>query len=84
MQANVSRNTISAMEKEMIQKKLLTVLLFSLSLLISNANAQTQPVKMSKTGICHAPGTRYYAQTKNYTPYKSMDDCLKAGGRKPK
>jgi hypothetical protein len=42
------------------------------------------PVKMSKSGICHAPGSTYYKQTKNFTPYKTLEDCLKAGGRKPK
>ena len=43
-----------------------------------------EPVKLSKTGICHAPSSTYYEQTKNFTPYKTLDDCLKAGGRLPK
>ncbi len=42
------------------------------------------PVKMSKTGICHAPGTTYYGRTQNYTPYPTLDACLKSGGRLPK
>lgn len=42
------------------------------------------PVKKSKTGICHAPGTTYYARTKNFTPFKTLDECLKSGGRLPK
>jgi hypothetical protein len=42
------------------------------------------PVKMSKSGICHAPGSAYYKQTKNFTPYKTLQDCIKAGERKPK
>ena len=46
--------------------------------------AQEKPVKMSNTGICHAPNTTYYEQTKNFTPYKTLDECLKAGGRIPK
>lgn len=42
------------------------------------------PVKMSKSGICHAPGTTYYDRTtKNYTPYNSLQECLAAGGREP-
>ena len=53
-----------------------------------NGIAQTKggdaPVKKSKTGICHAPGTTYYSQTKSFTPYKSLDDCIKGGGRLPK
>ena len=44
----------------------------------------TLPVKMSKSKICHAPGTQYYDRTKNFTPYNSMDDCLAVGGRLPK
>ena len=46
--------------------------------------AQAKPVKMSNSGICHAPNTTYYEQTKNFTPYKTLDECLKAGGRMPK
>ena len=46
--------------------------------------AQSEPVKMSKTGICHAPNTTYYKQTKHFTPYPTLKDCLNAGGRMPK
>lgn len=46
--------------------------------------AQGKPVKMSTSGICHAPNTTYYEQTKNFTSYKNLDECLKAGGRMPK
>jgi|LakMenEpi03Aug12_release.lakeMendotaPanAssembly.Ray.scaffolds.fasta_scaffold2759710_1 hypothetical protein len=54
-------------------------------LLVSNlAFAQEKPVKMSNSGICHAPNTTYYEQTKNFTPFKTLDECLKAGGRMPK
>ena len=42
------------------------------------------PVKMSSSGICHAQGSTYYNQTKKFTAYKTMDECLKAGGRTPK
>lgn len=41
-------------------------------------------VKMSRSSICHAPGTTYYAQTKNYVSYSSLEACLNAGGRMPK
>jgi len=58
---------------------LITSLLFSVT-----AFAASEPVKMSKSGICHAPNSTYYTQTKNFTPYKTLDDCLKAGGRIPK
>ena len=52
--------------------------------LVTAAFAQSEPVKMSKSGICHAPNTTYYNQTKNFTAYKTLDECLKAGGRRPK
>ena len=42
------------------------------------------PVKMSKSGICHAQGTTYYSKTKNYTAYNTLEECLRVGGRKPK
>ncbi len=57
----------------------LIVMLISTGLL-----AQGKPVKMSNSGICHAPNTTYYEQTKNFTPYKTLGDCLNAGGRMPK
>ena len=57
----------------------LAILLISTEVL-----AQEKPVKMSNSGICHAPNTTYYEQTKNFTSYKNLDDCLKAGGRMPK
>ena len=53
-------------------------------LISSGILAQVKPVKMSNSGICHAPNTTYYEQTKNFTPYKTLDECLKAGGRMPK
>jgi len=64
-------------------KKLIISLVASL-LFVDVAYAQSQPVKMSKTGICHAPNSTYYSQTKNFKPYKTLDECLKAGGRMPK
>lgn len=41
-------------------------------------------VKKSRSGICHAPDSTYYARTKNFTPFKTLDECLKSGGRLPK
>jgi len=53
-------------------------------LISSSAFGQTGPVKMSKSGICHAPNTTYYKQTKHFTEYPTLKDCLNAGGRMPK
>lgn len=52
--------------------------------LLSASAIAAEPVKMSKSGICHAPGSTYYKQTKNYTSYPTLKDCLSAGGRMPK
>lgn len=41
-------------------------------------------VKKSTASICHAKGTRYYNQTKHFTPYTTLKECLKSGGRLPK
>ena len=41
-------------------------------------------VKKSESGICHKKGSTYYKKTKTFTPYNSMEACLKSGGRKPK
>jgi hypothetical protein len=41
-------------------------------------------VKKSVNGICHAKGSRYYAQTKKFSAYKTLRDCLRSGGRMPK
>ena len=65
-------------------KQILSLLLTTSLLGASAVFAQSQPVKMSKSGICHAPGSTYYKQTKNFTPYKTLEDCIKSGGRKPK
>jgi hypothetical protein len=58
--------------------------LLSSFLFTVTAFAASEPVKMSKSGICHAPNTTYYNQTKNFTPYPTLKDCLNAGGRMPK
>ncbi len=42
------------------------------------------PVKLSKNGICHSPGSEYYDRTKEFDSYPSLAACLKAGGREPK
>ena len=46
-------------------------------------SSSSPPVKKSKNYVCHAKGSTYYSRTKTFTPYSSMDACLKSGGRKP-
>ena len=54
----------------------------------SGAFAQAKPgepeVKKSKSGICHDKSSPWYGRTKHFTPYDSLDACLKSGGRLPK
>lgn len=45
--------------------------------------AKTAFIKLSKSHICHAPDSPSYIQTKNFTPYATLDECLAAGGRLP-
>jgi len=46
-------------------------------------NTSSPPVKMSRSGICHAPGTTFYDRTQNFVPYATLDACLAAGGQLP-
>jgi hypothetical protein len=64
---------------------LILVLLFvSHTLYAGEPPKSNEPVKMSKSGICHAPNSTYYAKTKNFKSYKTLKECLDAGGRLPK
>ena len=40
-------------------------------------------VKMSSSGLCHPPQSSWYERTQNYQAFKSLDDCLDAGGKLP-
>ena len=41
-------------------------------------------IKKSNAGICHDKTSNGYKQTKNFTAFKTMDECTKSGGRAPK
>jgi hypothetical protein len=64
--------------------KIMKILVIAGMLISTCVMGQAGPVKMSKSGICHSPNTTYYNQTKNFTPYPTLKDCLNAGGRMPK
>ena len=49
-----------------------------------SGQAAAQPVKKSKSGICHCPGGQYYARTSKFTAFDSIEACLASGGRHPK
>jgi ABC-type microcin C transport system permease subunit YejE len=61
---------------------LVLVMMFSLSG-FAQTKSNDAPVKKSKTGICHIPGSHYYKQTKTFTSFTTLSDCLKSGGRLP-
>jgi hypothetical protein len=50
----------------------------------ASQDASAPAVKKSNTGICHAAGSSYYSRTLNFTPFATMAECIKSGGRLPK
>ncbi len=69
-------------------KTITLILMLAFSLIghaqTENTSSSTGVVKKSKSGICHAPSSPHYERTKNFTPFKTLDECLKSGGRLPK
>ena len=60
---------------------MLTVILFSQNL----AFAQNAEIKKSaKSGICYSADSKSYKKLKDFTSYKTVDECIKAGGKLPK
>ena len=51
---------------------------------VTKAAAAEPEVKKSKSNICHDKTSTGYKQTKNFTEFKTMDECVKSGGRAPK
>lgn len=64
--------------------RLTAALAVLVGLTVPLAAQQEPPVKMSKSGICHDRNSPYYSRTKNFRPFKTMQACLDAGGRRPK
>jgi hypothetical protein len=48
------------------------------------ASAAEPIVKKSESGICHDKNSSSYGQTKKFTEFKSVDECVKSGGTLPK
>ena len=47
------------------------------------AHAADPAVKKSSSGICHDDSSPNYKQLKDFTPYKTIDACIKSGGKMP-
>ena len=57
---------------------MLTVIIFSQNL----AFAQNAEIKKSaKSGICYSADSKSYKKLKDFTPYKTLDECVAAGGK---
>jgi hypothetical protein len=48
------------------------------------AAAAEAVVKKSDSGICHDKNSASYGQTKKFTEFKTVDECVKSGGTLPK
>lgn len=58
--------------------------LAALALLVPTALSAADPVvKKSDSGICHDVSSASFKNTQKFTPYASLDECLKSGGRMP-
>lgn len=58
-------------------------LVFTLLLACLTVEAK-QPTKMSRSGICHSPGSSHYDRTSVFESFSSINDCIESGGRLPK
>jgi predicted lipid-binding transport protein (Tim44 family) len=45
------------------------------------ASADPAVKKATASSICHDKTSPSYKQTKNFTPFNSMEECLKSGGK---
>jgi len=77
-----------SLPSKLVLSRTLASMLVTLSLaatpLTSWSQDEGSAVKMSESGICHDASSRHYERVKNFKPYQSMQECLDAGGRKPK
>jgi hypothetical protein len=55
-----------------------------LALVGSMALAADPAVKKSDSGICHEKGSPSYGNTKKFTAFATLDECVKSGGKLPK
>jgi hypothetical protein len=55
----------------------------ALALLCSVSLAADPYVKKSDSGICHEKGSASYGNTKKFTAFATLDECVKSGGKLP-
>jgi hypothetical protein len=84
-QLRITRSAETISGQPMQGSSKMKTLFLTLALLLTlDVTAASAPVKMSKSGICHAPDSSHYDRTKNFTAYKTLQDCIASGGRLPK
>jgi hypothetical protein len=54
---------------------------FSMAHAADKKEASEPVVKKSDAGICHDKNSNSYGNTKKFTGFASMDECVKSGGR---
>ena len=72
------------MSVQLIQGELLALILLVAGSASFAGAASDVAVKKSRNGICHELGSAGYDQTKHFKSFKSLEACLKSGGRLPK
>ena len=55
----------------------------ALALVCSAVLAADPAVKKSDSGICHEKGSASYGNTKKFTAFATLDECVKSGGKVP-
>lgn len=60
---------------------MLTVMFFSQNLVFAQ---NTEIKKSAKSGICYSSASKSYKKLKDFTPYKTMDECIAGGGKMQK
>jgi len=72
------------MRVQLIQHGVLVAILLATGSVSIAAAPSDVAVKQSRKGICHERVTPGYQQTLHFTSFKSIEACLKSGGRLPK
>jgi hypothetical protein len=55
----------------------------ALALVCSAVLAADPTVKKSDSGMCHEKGSASYGNTKKFTAFATLDECVKSGGKVP-
>jgi hypothetical protein len=71
-------------QKPGIKSLICAMALGALSAQVLAADPPKDPtVKKSDAGICHDASSSSYGNTKKFTPFNSLEECVKSGGKLP-